>query len=163
VFDNHAPAEWRDELWDLIGKCPDLDWLLLTKRPQNIRKMLPERWGAGWPNVWLGTTAGHQKAWDRVDALRTIPAIVRFISVEPMLEPVQVNLNGIGWVICGGETVKAGQKNDDGTPARARNMDPDWARSLRDQCCADGVPFFMKQMTNKAPIPDDLLIREFPV
>jgi len=162
VFDNHAPTEWRADLWDLIRSCPDLDWLLLTKRPQNIRKMLPVDWRSGWPNVWLGTTAGHQKAWDRVDALRTIRATVRFVSVEPMLEPVQVNLDGIGWVICGGETVKSGQKNDEGTPAIARFMDPDWARDLRDQCSAAGVPFFMKQMTNKAPIPDDLLIREFP-
>ena len=70
VFDNHVPTEWRADLWDLIRSCPDLDWLLLTKRPQNIRKMLPVDWRSGWPNVWLGTTAGHQKAWDRVDALR---------------------------------------------------------------------------------------------
>ena len=118
VFDNHAPTEWRADLWDLIRSCPDLDWLLLTKRPQNIRKMLPVDWRSGWPNVWLGTTAGHQKAWDRVDALRTIPATVRLVSVEPMLEPVQVNLDGIGWVICG-ETVKSGQKNDDGMPCHS--------------------------------------------
>jgi protein gp37 len=79
-----------------------------------------------------------------------------------MLEPVQVNLDGIWWVICGGETVKSGQKHDDGTAAIARFMGPDLARDLRNQCSAAGVPFFMKQMTNKAPIPDDLLIREFP-
>ena len=80
-----------------------------------------------------------------------------------MLEPLRVDLTRIDWVICGGETVKPGQKNDDGSPAMPRCMDPDWARSLRDQCSAAGVPFFMKQMTNKAPIPEDLMVREFPV
>ena len=79
-----------------------------------------------------------------------------------MLEPIGADLAGIDWVICGGETVKPGQKNDDGTPAVARFMNPDWARHLRDQCRVADVPFFMKQMTNKAPIPDDPLIREFP-
>lgn len=162
VFDNHVPTEWRADLCDLIRNCPDLDWLLLTKRPQNIRKIVPADWGSGWPNVWLGTTAGHQKAWERVDALRSIPAIIRFVRVEPMLESLQVDLDSIGWVICGDETVKSGQKNDDGTPVVARFMDPGWARHLRDQCRVADVPFFMKQMTNKAPIPDDLLIREFP-
>jgi len=162
VFDNRVAPEWRAELWDLIKRCPDLDWMLLTKRPQNIHKMLPADWGSGWPNVWLGTTAGHQKAWERVAALRSVPARIRFVSVEPMLGPVQTDLAGIHWVICGGETVKPGQKNDDGSPVVARFMDPDWARDLRDQCRAAGVPFFFKQMTNKAPIPDDLLIREFP-
>ena len=78
-----------------------------------------------------------------------------------MLEPVQVNLDGIGWVICG-ETVKSGQKNDDGMPCHSAVHGSRLARDLRDQCSAAGVPFFMKQMTNKAPIPDDLLIREFP-
>jgi protein gp37 len=90
-------------------------------------------------------------------------ATIRFVSVEPMLEPLRVDLTRIDWVICGGETVKPGQKNDDGSPAMPRCMDPDWARSLRDQCSAAGVPFFMKQMTNKAPIPEDLMVREFPV
>ena len=162
VFDNQALDEWRADLWSLIKSCPNLDWLLLTKRPQNIRKMLPADWGSGWPNVWLGTTAGHQKAWERVAALRSVPARIRFVSAEPLLEPIVPDLSGIDWVICGGETVKPGQKNEDGTPAMARVMDPDWARGLRDQCKKAGVAFFMKQMTNKAPIPDDLLIREFP-
>jgi protein gp37 len=163
VFDNQVPDEWRADLWALIKNCPNLDWLLLTKRPQNICKMLPADWGSGWPNVWLGTTAGHQKAWQRVAALRSVPAIIRFVSVEPMLGPVQADLRGMDWIICGGETVKPGQKNEAGTPAVARYMDPAWARDLRDQCRAANVPFFLKQMTNKAPIPDDLLVREFPV
>jgi protein gp37 len=155
VFDNQAPDEWRADLWALIRATPELDWLLLTKRPQNIRKMLPSDWGEGWPNVWLGTTAGHQKAWERVGALRAVPAVLRFVSVEPMLERVNADLDGIGWVICGGEDDK--QKK-----GRERLMDPDWARDLQRQCRAAGVAFFMKQMTARAPIPADLLVREWP-
>jgi protein gp37 len=144
VFDNKAPDEWRDDIWALIKKCPDLDWLLLTKKPQNIHKMLPADWGLGWPNVWLGTTAGHQKTWERVDALRAIAAIVRFVSAEPLLEPVFADLDGIAWVICGGET-------DPQHKGRERFMAPDWARDLRRQCHEAGAAFFMKQMTGRAP------------
>jgi protein gp37 len=155
VFDNQVPDEWRQDLWRIIAECPDLDWQLLTKRAPNIRKMLPEGWP--WPHVWLGVTAGTQDGWDRtaVPFLRTIPAAVRFVSVEPMLEPLIVDLTGIDWVICGGE-------RDPRRQGRARHMHPDWARSLRDQCFAAGVPFFMKQMTDRAPIPDDLMVRQFP-
>ena len=61
VFDNQVPPEWRADLWDLIRACPSLDWQLLTKRPQNIARMLPDDWGDGWPNVWLGTTAENSE------------------------------------------------------------------------------------------------------
>jgi protein gp37 len=71
--------------------------------------------------------------------------------MEPLLGPVDVPLTGINWVIVGGESGPG-----------ARHMDPDWARSIRDQCKAAGVPFFFKQMARREPIPDDLLIREFP-
>jgi protein gp37 len=162
VFDNKAPESWRLDFWDLVASTPDLDWMVLSKRPQNFRKMLPAGWP--WRNVWLGVTGENQREWNRrTKLLISVPATIRFVSVEPMLGPLQIDLDGIDWVICGGETVKYGQKNDDGTPAVARFMDPNWARDLRDQCRVAGVPFFLKQMTNKAPIPDDLLIREFPV
>jgi protein gp37 len=155
VFDNQARDEWRADIWELIRKCPDLDWLLLTKRPQNIRKMLPADWGEGWPNVWLGTTAGHQTAWNRVKALRAIPAVLRFVSAEPLLERVDANLDGISWVICGAET-------DPQKKGREIFMEPDWARDLLRQCREAGVAFFMKQMSGHAPIPDDLFVREWP-
>ena len=155
VFDNQVPPEWRVELWKIIAECPDLDWLLLTKRPQNFRKMLPAGWP--WPNVWLGVTAGTQEGWNSkaVPFLRAIPAAIRFVSVEPMLEPLIVDLTRIDWVICGGE-------RDPKRQGRARFMDPHWARSLRDQCRASNVRFFMKQMTERAPIPADLAIRQWP-
>jgi protein gp37 len=154
VFDNQAPEEWRHDLWALIRQCPDLDWLLLTKRVANARKMMPDGWPL--PNVWLGLTAGTQLGWTRdVNILRTIPAAVRFVSVEPMLEPIKADLVGIDWVICCGET-------DPMKRGRERLTDPDWARDLLRQCKIADTAFFMKQMTGNSPIPDDRMVREFP-
>ncbi|MDP2356853.1 MAG: phage Gp37/Gp68 family protein [Beijerinckiaceae bacterium] len=104
VFDNQVPEEWRADLWTLIGKTPNLDWLLLTKRPQNIAKMLPVtdsrapgyrpwngRWPDRWPNVWLGTTVENQEeAARRIPHLLRVPAKVRFLSCEPLLGPVDL-------------------------------------------------------------------------
>jgi protein gp37 len=170
VFDNQVPAKWRADLWALIRSTPHMDWLLLTKRPENIRKMLPDDWGLGWRNVWLGTTCeDHENAERRVPLLSSVPAFRRFLSCEPMIAPIKLNrleipwkpdqpgtmnallYDRIHWVICGGES-----------GASPREMDPDWARDLRDQCASFKVAFFMKQMTGKKPIPDDLLIRQFP-
>ncbi len=78
--------------------------------------------------------------------------IIRFICAEPLLEPVQLDLRGIAWVIVGGES-----------GPRARPMPPEWARDVRDQCRAAGVPLFVKQMSRREAIPDDLMIREFPL
>lgn len=96
VFDNQRSIDpaWRRDLWHLIHQTPRLDWLLLTKRPQNIAKMLPEAygapaWGDGWHNVWLGTTVENQEEADRrIPHLLNIPARVRFLSCEPLLGPV---------------------------------------------------------------------------
>lgn len=158
VFDNQVPDEWRADMWRVIACTPHLNWLLLTKRPQNIAKMLPLGWGTGWSNVWLGTTAENQEEADRrIPHLRSVPASVRFLSVEPLLAPVDLRSAlapasaPIHWVICGGES-----------GAGARMMDPNWARSLHDQCRGAGIPFFMKQMTRKAAIPPDLMVREWP-
>lgn len=157
VFDNQAEEAWREGLWGLIQQTQALDWLLLTKRPQNIRKMLPANWGDGWSNVWLGTTAEDQPEYNRRwPYLSVVPARLRFISYEPALGPIDLNTAITvkpDWVICGGES---GGK-------RARHMDPEWAQYMRDQCHGWMVPFFMKQMTNKGEIPPDLQIREFPV
>lgn len=165
VFDNAVPKEWREDLWALIRATPNLTWQLLTKRPQNIKKMLPDDWGNGYPNVWLGTTVEDQKRADeRIPVLLAVPAVLRFLSCEPLLGPVDVYggdpdprlggvtagrglslvqfweadgsgpFPGIDWVICGGESGPG-----------ARPMHPVWARSLRDQCAAADVPFFFKQ------------------
>ena len=89
VFDNQVPAEWREDLFALIRRCPDLDWQLLTKRPQNIAKFLPPDWGDGYPNVWLGATAESQAYFDqRWPVLARTPAAVRFVSYEPAIGPL---------------------------------------------------------------------------
>lgn len=160
VFDNQVPEDWRADLWSLIDRCRDLDWMLLTKRPQNIAKMLPTGWP--WAHVWLGATAGIQIEADRrLPILLRIPATVHFASVEPQLEPVDLSRHldaGLDWVIVGGESGKG-----------CRPFNPDWAHSLRDQCQASGTAFFMKQVggyPNKRDalddLPSDLRIREWP-
>jgi protein gp37 len=157
VFDNQAPVGARCDLFNLIRATPELDWLLLTKRPENIAKMLPDAaaWGDGWPNVWLGTTCEDQAAYDRRwPILSRIPAKVRFISYEPAIGPVLLHADtGIhpDWIICGGES-----------GAGYRPMPKEWASELMAECGAARVPFFMKQMAGKKQIPDDLMVRQFP-
>jgi protein gp37 len=161
VFDNQAPAEWRADLWALIRATPALDWQLLTKRPQNIAKMLPADWGDGWPNVWIGTTAENcEEAARRIPVLLRVPAVVRFVSAEPLLEDWADMLPGflaagrLHWLICGGESGPG-----------FRDMPEGWARNLRDACGAGGCAFFMKQLAHgraEPPIPTDLLVRQYP-
>jgi protein gp37 len=159
VFDNQAPPEWRADLFKLIRQTPELDWLLLTKRPENIKKMLPLDWGGDYANVWLGTTCEDQANYDRRwPILANIPAAIRFISYEPAIGPldpygvvVPKGFRTPDWLICGGESGPG-----------ARMMDPEWARHARDECEINCTAFFMKQMTAKQPIPDDLFVREFP-
>ena len=165
VFDKAVPEQWRADLWALITATPHLDWLLLTKRPQNIAKMLPIMWGEGWPNVWLGTSVENQTEADRrIPHLLAAPAAVRFLSCEPLLGPVDLtlidplpnhphadvllSLNCLTGLVSGPDD--AGPRIDwvivggESGPG-ARPMHPDWARALRDQCAAACVPFFFKQ------------------
>jgi protein gp37 len=155
VFDNRANSDDRRDLFKLVRRTPALDYLLLTKRPENIERMLPADWGDGYANVWLGTTAEDQLHYDRRwKILRRIPAIIYFISYEPALGPLSIDsVSGRypDWIICGGES-----------GGGARYMKPEWARALRDECDRLDVAFFMKQMTKKTDIPADLLIRHFP-
>lgn len=225
VFDPEVPAAWRRDLFFMITQCHSLDFLLLTKRPHLVEQQLKEistgpvahwdLWGdwqlsGGLPNVWIGTTVeDQQRADERIPALLSIPARVRFLSCEPLLGPVDLSEwierfvrcgscgecydldevvpdpdggshgadqcskcgvkgcmcsyegtaararweNGditksdvdgtnptIDWVICGGES-----------GPQARPMHPNWARTLRDQCAAAGVPFLFKQWGEWAP------------
>lgn len=154
VFDNKAPDGARDDLFALIRQTQELDWLLLTKRPENIAKMLPADWSDGYANVWLGTTCEDQTNYDRRwPILRSIPAAIHFISYEPAIGPLRLH-NGPDqpdWLICGGESGPG-----------ARFMLPAWAVDIRNDCERAGVYFFMKQMTGKKPIPEYLMRREFP-
>jgi protein gp37 len=138
-------AEERQKLFHLIDSTPHLDWLLLTKRPENIRRL--NGWGGQFPtNVWLGTTVELQEyAPQRLDALLENQSVVHFASCEPLLGPLDLSPwlapSRLNWLITGGESGK-----------RARPMAPAWARALRDQCAAAGVPFHFKQWGDWAPV-----------
>lgn len=171
VFDNEVDPQWRFDLFALICATPNLDWLLLTKRIGNAEKMINsiapsfdamldsnDRYKP-LPNLWIGATVVNQEEADRdIPKLLQIPAAVRFLSIEPLLGPVDLNNvphpwqakgadfvkvqvfakhpqdGGIHWIIAGGES-----------GSNARPMQADWVRSLRDQCVASGAPFLFKQ------------------
>jgi protein gp37 len=177
-LDEHVPIAWRTDLLDLIRQTPCLDWQLLTKRPQNWWDLVSASmkaadasgrielgsWLSWWldtggnarppENVWIGVTVENQYMADaRIRELIEIPALVRFLSCEPLLEPLDLSywltdpiVPQLDWVICGGET---GDKKDD-----VRAMHPKWAQSLRDQCGEVGVPFFFKQWGDWAHMPE---------
>lgn len=177
VFDNEVPPEWRADLFSVIRATPNFDWLLLTKRIGNAKAMLPADWGDGYPNARLGASVVNQPEADRdVQKLRDTPAKSRFLSVEPMLGPIDMYRGGfslierlvsptgrvhpkIDWVICGGESGHG-----------ARPMEIEWARSLKVQCAAAGTAFFFKQgsqanwpdFKNFANFPPSLQVREWP-
>jgi protein gp37 len=137
----------RARFFRVAEECTELDLLLLTKRPENVKYMVPPHWYiANWPShIWMLTTVEDQEHADkRIPELIKIPAKVRGLSVEPLLGPIHLfplaqaarmtKASPIDWVIVGGESGKG-----------ARPMHPDWARSIRDQCVVAGVPFFFKQ------------------
>jgi protein gp37 len=137
VFDNEVDPTWREDLFALIAKTPNLDWLLLTKRIGNVPAMVAMI--PGWlpPNVWLGATMVNQAEYDRdVRKLLAVDASVRFLSVEPMLGPIRggLDLHGLDWVIVGGESGH-----------NARPIRREWIDGLRAECAAAGVAFFFKQ------------------
>ena len=163
LFHPDVPDAWIDQVFAVMALCPQHTFQVLTKRADRMRTYLASTpvhriWMAmpkidqsalgcakpQWPlpNVWLGVSAEDQRRYDeRRDDLRATPAAVRFLSIEPLLGPIGLDLSGLSqvyrpihWVIVGGES-----------GPNARPMHPDWARSLRDQCAAAGVPFFFKQ------------------
>src|SRR5882724_5354844 len=143
---HEAADQWRPEAWDIVRRTPHLTYQVLTKRPHRIRYHLPDDWGAGYPNVWLGVSIESQRWAGRGVALLGVPAALRFVSAEPLLAPldltnVRVGLSGhnvvhaIDWLIAGGES-----------GPEARPTEVEWLRSLRDQCDSNGTAFFLKQL-----------------
>jgi len=141
VFDNQVDPSWRSDLFNLIRRCDQLDWQLLTKRPQNIRKLLPPDWNDGYPNVWLGTTTEDARAYkQRALHLLKVPAAVHFVSYEPALGPLgklDIDSRAPDWVIIGGES---GVRSD-----LIRRADPNWARHAIAECRRVGAAPFLKQ------------------
>lgn len=186
-LDDEVPIEWLADLLKLIHDTPNLDWLLLTKRPENF----PERvalatyieggpiyeWASDWihsisipNNVWIGTSVENQEYSDkRIPELLKIPARVRFLSAEPLLGDIVMLDTPSGWPFCDSagrlqiHQVIAGGESGKGH----RPMQIEWMRSLHDQCRAAGVAWFAKQDSGPKPgmrgrIPDDLWAQEFP-
>lgn len=149
LFHKSVPNLTIDLIWEKMKKCPKHTFLILTKRPERLLKDYDN--SDPLPNVWLGVTAENQaRADERIPMLLQIPAAVRFVSLEPLLGPVDFtdrpldpestmgewsDLDQLNWVIVGGESGPG-----------ARRMRIDWVRSVRDQCQEAGVPFFFKQM-----------------
>jgi len=189
VFEDRPElVAWRAEMFDIISQTPNLDWLLLTKRPENIMRMLIES-GRGFqdlpPHIWIGISVENQETVDkRIPELLKVPATVRFLSCEPLLGEVDLSEwfpaecldcddyilahreegtmihdeSPINWVIVGGESGQG-----------ARPMRFEWALSLKWQCKSAGVAYFCKQMGGHPnphheldEMPESLRVREFP-
>lgn len=180
-FHEEVGIIFQSSVYDVIRKCPQHIFLFLTKRPRNALEILKE--GSLLENVWLGVTCeNQQQADERIPVLLQIPAAVRFVSLEPLLGPVDLgrlwlgeersvdcggcssspvrgqpycpghDVGGIDWCIVGAETGPG-----------ARWMNPQWARDVLGQCRNAGVPFFIKKMSDGHPINEGLNVREYPV
>lgn len=182
VFDNEVPDAWRIRLWQHFKSTPALTYQVVTKRIGNARAMLPEDWGDGYPNVWLiATVVNQDEALRDIRKLKSVPAAIHGLSIEPMLAPIDLFaadpvhggrlIDGLGWVIVGGESRQGVH--------RPRAFDLAWCESIVAQCTSAGVPVFVKQMghmpvrdgerlrfTGKGEIADEwpvhLRRREFP-
>lgn len=142
LFGPWVPDLMLDQLFTVMALRSDVDWLVLTKRPERAADYLSRPF----PNIWIGTSVEDQKRFDeRVPQLLRIPAAVRFLSCEPLLERIDLSLRAfvppcpdaplIHWVIAGGES-----------GPRSRRCETDWLASIVDQCAAADVPCFVKQL-----------------
>lgn len=139
LFHAKVPSSFIGDVFEVMAGTPQHTYQVLTKRPRRAARMAA---GLPWPeNVWLGVSVETQKYFSRIDELRDIPAAVRFLSCEPLLGPLDdINLEGIGWVIAGGESGPS-----------YRPMELSWARGIRDACVDATVPFFFKQWGGRTP------------
>jgi protein gp37 len=150
---------WRGEAWTITRHTPQITYQILTKRIGRAIQFLPLDWGEGYPNIWMGVSVGLKATRQRISGLRAVPARTKFVSFEPLLEDLgDLNLSGIDWAIIGGESGH-----------RARPMEIAWARNVKEQCVAQGVKVFMKQLGGRGDkradlvqFPTDLQIREYP-
>jgi protein gp37 len=138
LFHEDVPLDFIKQVLAVIQATPWHIYQILTKRPERLAILASKLDFPG--NVWLGVSVESQKYVNRLDYLREIPVSVRFISCEPLLGPLKLDLTGIHWVIVGGES---GQKH--------RPMESNWADEIRDQCQAAKVAFFFKQVGGRTP------------
>jgi len=169
--------DWRDEAWEIIRNTPHLTYQILTKRPERILDHLPDDWGDGYDNVWLGVTAENNATRHRITTLSEVPARIRFISFEPLLEYLeladyaQILTQYYHWAILGGES-----GNDNGF-FRYRPCELEWLEYVADVCKMSQMAVFVKQLGTHLhnelglrdrhardvnEFPESLKIREFP-
>jgi protein gp37 len=134
LFHTDVPEAFIRSVFEVMAECPQHTFQVLTKRAERLARVAPRlSWS---PNVWMGVSVESPDYLWRVRYLRRVPAAVRFISAEPLLAPLPaIDLNGIDWLIAGGES-----------QAGARPADDEWFRDLRDQCVQAGTAFFLKQL-----------------
>lgn len=139
LFHAKVPIGFIRDVFDVIRDTPQHTYQVLTKRAHRAARLADS---LDWPdNLWMGVSVESTDAVDRIDDLRTVPAATRFLSCEPLLTALpDLNLDGIGWVIAGGES-----------GPNARPMDPAWVEDIRDQCGSAGVAFFFKQWGGRTP------------
>ena len=142
LFHEDLPESYIRRVFEVMAQAAQHTFQVLTKRAARLETLAP---CLPWPaNVWMGVSVETDKYFWRIDHLRRVPAAVRFLSLEPLLGPMShVNLDGIHWVIVGGESGPG-----------ARPCDPAWVRAIRDRCVAAGVPLFFKQWGKLANNPD---------
>lgn len=168
--------EWRRDAWNIIYDTPQQIYQILTKRPCNILDRLPADWGEGYYHVWLGVTVENDAERDRIKYLMNVPASLRFVSIEPLLGPVDIvpylrntvppehdgatgyMTEGIDWVIVGAES---------GPGRRPCNIE--WVREIVKQCKKHNTPVFVKQLDIDGKLskdinewPEDLRVQEMP-
>jgi protein gp37 len=137
LFHEDVSAEFVGKIWDVMRRTPQHTFQILTKRPDRMRAIVSQY--DVLPNAWLGTSVENEEFLFRIDELREVPAVVRFISFEPLLGSVaQARLQNIHWAIVGGES-----------GPRARPMHEKWVREIKAKCREDGVAFFFKQWGGK--------------
>lgn len=143
LFHKQVPKKYIQAVFDTMERADWHVFQVLTKRSSLMRNFVNERYAdrSAPENVWLGTSVEDRSRRSRIGHLRNTNASVRFLSIEPLIgEPGELALDGIDWVIVGGES-----------GPRARPMELEWARSVRDQCIAQRVPFFFKQWGGYRP------------
>jgi protein gp37 len=138
LFHDRVPTAFVQSVFRVMNETPRHTFQVLTKRPDRAIELAPElHWS---PNIWMGVSVETQAYVHRVDKLRQLPAAIRFLSCEPLLGELSLDLSGIHWVIVGGESGR-----------NHRFCNPDWVRSIREQCIQSNVAFFFKQWGGHTP------------
>lgn len=138
LFHEDVPLDYIRRVFDVMASTPQHTYQVLTKRSKRLARVADS---LDWPpNVWMGVSVENQRYAFRTDLLRGVPAQVRFVSAEPLLGPVRFDLDGIDWMIVGGES-----------GPKARPIEREWVEQIRDDCVDAGVAFFFKQWGGRTP------------